>query len=89
MGAKKMRRLKCRSRGSQSDRQSNSDVWGRGTNRVIDECRAWGIEAPTFKADMGVTTVTFKAEILPGGDIQEPSLGTKSWPPCSRLACWR
>ena len=57
------------------------EVWGRGTNRVIDECRAWGIVAPTFKVDMGVTTVTFKAEILPGSDLQAPSrhqVGTKS-----------
>ncbi len=43
------------------------EVWGRGTNRVIEACRAWGIEPPTFKVDMGVTTVTFRADILPGG----------------------
>jgi ATP-dependent DNA helicase RecG len=43
------------------------EVWGRGTNRVIEACRAWGIEPPTFRVDMGVTTVTFTADILPGG----------------------
>ncbi|MCL2777399.1 MAG: hypothetical protein FWD73_05295 [Polyangiaceae bacterium] len=50
------------------------EVWGRGTNRVIDECRAWGIEAPTFKVDMGVTTMSFHAEILPDGTKPVPSL---------------
>jgi ATP-dependent DNA helicase RecG len=42
------------------------EVWGRGTNRVIEACRAWGIEPPTFRVDMGVTTVTFRADIRPG-----------------------
>jgi ATP-dependent DNA helicase RecG len=52
------------------------EVWGRGTNRVIEACRAWGIDAPTFKVEMGVTTVTFHAEIRPGREA-EPT-GTKS-----------
>lgn len=51
------------------------EVWGRGANRVIDACRAWGIEAPTFKVEMGVTTVTFHAEIRPGGEAERA--GTK------------
>lgn len=56
------------------------EVWGRGTNRVIEACRAWGIDAPTFKVEMGVTTVTFHAEILPGREAEQagtiPSQGT-------------
>lgn len=56
------------------------EVWGRGTNRVIDACRAWGIDAPTFKVEMGVMTVTFHAEIRPGHGAEQagtkPSAGT-------------
>jgi len=42
------------------------EVWGRGTNRVIDECLRHGIEAPTFEERGGALVVTFRAEILPG-----------------------
>jgi len=49
-------------------RTSAIEVWGRGRNRVIEACSFWGIEVPTFNAEMGVMTVTFRAEILPGGD---------------------
>lgn len=52
------------------------EVWGRGTNRVIDACLAWGIKAPTFKVEMGVTTVTFHAEIRPGAEVGKQP-GTK------------
>lgn len=51
------------------------EVWGRGTNRVIEACRAWGIDVPTFKVEMGVTTVTFHAEIRPGREAEQA--GTK------------
>ncbi|MBK8482382.1 MAG: putative DNA binding domain-containing protein [Proteobacteria bacterium] len=52
------------------------EVWGRGTNRVIEACRAWGIEAPTFKVEMGVMTVTFRAEIRPGGEAERAGAKT-------------
>ena len=55
------------------------EVWGRGTNRVIDECIRHGIEAPTFAERSGMVVVTFRAEIVPGATI-EPSrhqVGTK------------
>ena len=42
------------------------EVWGRGTNRVIDECLRHGIEAPTFEERGGALLVTFRAEIVPG-----------------------
>jgi ATP-dependent DNA helicase RecG len=44
------------------------EAWGRGTNRVIEACRAWGIDPPTFTVEMGVTTVSFRAEVQPGGE---------------------
>lgn len=42
------------------------EVWGRGTNRVVDVCRAHGLDAPAFSESGGVVTVTFRADILAG-----------------------
>ncbi|NOY90985.1 MAG: hypothetical protein GXP55_07200 [Deltaproteobacteria bacterium] len=42
------------------------EVWGRGTNRVIEACRAYGIAEATFKEASGAVTVTFKAEVVAG-----------------------
>lgn len=41
------------------------EVWGRGTNRVIEACRARGIALPEFSEQAGVVTVTFRAAVLP------------------------
>jgi hypothetical protein len=40
------------------------EVWGRGTNRVIEACRAYGIAEPTFTEGSGAVTVTFRAEVV-------------------------
>jgi predicted HTH transcriptional regulator len=40
------------------------EVWGRGTNRVVEACRAYGIAEPTFIEASGAVTVTFKAEVV-------------------------
>lgn len=55
------------------------EVWGRGTNRVIEECQRYGVEPPTFEVDTGFMVVTFRAQI---GPVQQatPELGTK-WGP--------
>ncbi len=37
------------------------DAWGRGTNRVIEECERWGAEPPTFEERTGSLVVTFRA----------------------------
>jgi predicted HTH transcriptional regulator len=62
------------------------EVWGRGTNRVVEACRAYGVAEPTFTEASGAVTVTFKAEVVaaardlvPGGD----QVGTKSGPSSS------
>lgn len=52
------------------------EVWGRGTNRVIEACRAYGIADPTFTEASGAVTVTFKAEVLAGAQIGD-QVGTK------------
>lgn len=41
------------------------EVWGRGTNRVIEACRARGVAPPEFSEQAGVVTVTFKAAVVP------------------------
>jgi ATP-dependent DNA helicase RecG len=41
------------------------EVWGRGTNRVIDACRAHGAAPPEFFEEAGVVTVTFRAAVGP------------------------
>jgi ATP-dependent DNA helicase RecG len=56
------------------------EVWGRGTNRVIDACRAQGVDPPQFSEQAGVVTVTFRAAIGPRA-AETPSrhqVGTKS-----------
>jgi len=55
------------------------EVWGRGTNRVIEACRAHGVAAPAFSEQAGVVTVTFKAAVVPEA-VEAPSrhqAGTK------------
>ncbi|MBD3162859.1 MAG: hypothetical protein GF355_14250 [Candidatus Eisenbacteria bacterium] len=42
------------------------EVWGRGTNRVIEECRRWDLEPPSFEVVTGSLWVTFTAAIGPG-----------------------
>ena len=52
------------------------EIWGRGTNRVIDECEEYGISAPTFDEQSGSLVVTFRAAIgvgVPDEDKLGPS----------------
>ncbi len=56
------------------------EVWGRGTNRVLEACRAYGIAKPTFTEASGAVTVTFKAEVVAGAQDLVPDghqVGTK------------
>ncbi|HAH07496.1 MAG TPA: hypothetical protein DCM05_13415 [Elusimicrobia bacterium] len=39
------------------------EKWGRGTNRVIEQCRKHGIAPPTFEEITGATVVTFRAQV--------------------------
>jgi ATP-dependent DNA helicase RecG len=57
------------------------EVWGRGTNRVVEACVAHGIAEPTFAEASGAVTVTFKAEVVVGPRDLVPGghqVGTKS-----------
>ena len=52
------------------------EVWGRGTNRVIAECKAHGILPPTFEERQGWMLVTFHARIAQveaGGGTEKSS----------------
>ncbi|MCC6902533.1 MAG: hypothetical protein IT377_26410, partial [Polyangiaceae bacterium] len=57
------------------------EVWGRGTNRVVEACRAYGIAEPIFTEGSGSVTVTFRAEVVAGAKDLVPGghqVGTKS-----------
>jgi len=54
------------------------EVWGRGTNRVIEACRAYGIAEPTFTEASGAVTVTFMAEVIADLGRAPSQVGPKS-----------
>ncbi len=60
------------------------EVWGRGTNRVIEMCKKHGAAPPTFEEMQGFLIVTFKAQLVAGGaagtsEVQSgDQVGTKS-----------
>jgi ATP-dependent DNA helicase RecG len=39
------------------------EMWGRGTNRVVEECLAWGIPAPEFEQLTGSVVVRFRVPV--------------------------
>jgi predicted HTH transcriptional regulator len=41
------------------------EVWGRGTNRVMEACHAHGIAPPELADEAGVVTVTFRVTVVP------------------------
>ena len=43
------------------------EVWGRGTNRVIEMCEKHGAPPPVFEEKQGFLVVTFKASLVAGG----------------------
>lgn len=57
------------------------EVWGRGTNRVIEACRAHGIPEPEFFEASGAVSVTFRVDVVVGARdsvIGRHQEGTKS-----------
>jgi ATP-dependent DNA helicase RecG len=40
------------------------EVWGRGTNRVIEMCKQHGAAVPVFEERSGFLIVTFKAQMV-------------------------
>ena len=52
------------------------EAWGRGTNRVIEACRAYGIPDPEFVGEAAAVTVTFRAEVVAGAPSRDQA-GTK------------
>ncbi len=47
------------------------EIWGRGTNRVIEACERHGIAPPVFEEQEGALYVTFRVQIIPS---QETSM---------------
>ncbi len=56
------------------------EVWGRGTNRVIDACVRHGAAPPVFEESQGFVIVTFKAVMVPKVDGAQPESGTSPVP---------
>ena len=55
------------------------EIWGRGTDRVIDECKSYGIAAPTFADRGGELVVTFRAPVVAAArGTRELGSGAKS-----------
>ena len=50
------------------------EVWGRGTNRVIDLCKQHGAEPPVFEERQGFVFVTFRAAMVAAGDRSTPQV---------------
>ena len=49
------------------------EAWGRGTNRVIAECRKYSVDPPAFREESGMVVVTFKAAIGPASPERHES----------------
>jgi ATP-dependent DNA helicase RecG len=47
------------------------EIWGRGTNRVIEECERHGIDPPTFEEVGDGLFVTFRAAIGPSVQVAD------------------
>jgi len=46
------------------------EVWGRGTNRVIEMCKKHGADPPVFEERQGFLIVTFKAQMVADGAVR-------------------
>ncbi len=49
------------------------ECWGRGTNRVVAECKRHGIAPPTFEERQGFLVVTFRADLV-GARLATPEV---------------
>jgi ATP-dependent DNA helicase RecG len=60
------------------------EVWGRGTNRVVETCQKHGTAPPVFEEKQGFLVVTFRAQLVAGavagasGGKSGDQVGTKS-----------
>jgi ATP-dependent DNA helicase RecG len=57
------------------------EKWGRGTNRVIEMCKAFGVAPPEFEEITGAAVVRFRVNVLGAGRTTpqiDEQVGTKS-----------
>lgn len=47
------------------------EKWGRGTNRVVEMCRAAGAKPPEFAEVAGAAVVTFRVRVAAGAESQQ------------------
>ena len=50
------------------------EVWGRGTNRVIETCQKHRAAPPTFEERQGFLIVTFKTQMVAEGSAEAPGV---------------
>ena len=55
---------------------TGAEVWGRGTNRVIEMCQKHGAAPPAFEERQGFLMVTFRAQMVVENTAERP--GAKS-----------
>lgn len=48
------------------------EIWGRGTNRISNECRRYDVPLPIFEEKQGFLVVTFKIPIIPTQPESQP-----------------
>ncbi len=66
------------------------EIWARGTSRVIEECRRYNIDPPTFEEQARDLIVTFQAVIAPTPQVapqvtlQVVAILKAAASPCSR-----
>lgn len=58
-------------------RMTYLENWGSGAKRIMDACKAQGVEAPTWRSDGGFVTITFKRPIVAKPDTEQREVPTK------------
>lgn len=51
-------------------RMTYLENWGSGAKRIMDACKAQGVEAPTWSSDGGFVTITFKRPFFKANTIE-------------------
>ena len=61
-------------------RMTYLENWGSGARRIMDACRAQGVEEPVWCSDGGFVTVTFKRPIVTKSDTEQGEIPARHRP---------
>lgn len=59
-------------------RMTYLENWGSGAKRIMDACKAQGVEAPTWSSDGGFVTITFKRPYFKTSTIETEKEGNRT-----------